>query len=296
MTKINDTRILYQGQDIKILHQGIQVYPEIINGLLLDLFPNARVAYSTRKLRTAYTGPAIRVRRDSDNAEQDIGFDGNNNLDTVAMLAFVGAGSGFVVTMYDQSGNNADVSQAAAAAQPRIVNVGVPVSVNGRAIPDYDGIDDNLQAASNFGFVDNLSMFALIQSFEGVTDFPQAISAFLDGANRILIAQGETNGTWTSAFANALILDVGFDTIFSQMTVTGDIGVNSNLYQNSLLLGSSSLSAVPQTINALLTLGSRSDDVRFWDGIIGEVIIYDNSQTANRLAIETNQKNYWQTP
>jgi len=40
--------------------------------LLLDLYPNAAAAYSVRKLRSAYTGSAIRVRRSSDNTEQDI--------------------------------------------------------------------------------------------------------------------------------------------------------------------------------------------------------------------------------
>ena len=57
--------------------------------LLLDLYPSAAVAYSLRKLRTAYTGAAIRVRRSSDNAEQDINFVGGN-LDTASMINFVG--------------------------------------------------------------------------------------------------------------------------------------------------------------------------------------------------------------
>jgi hypothetical protein len=58
--------------------------------LLLDLYPNAAVAYSLRKLRTAYSGMAIRVRRGVDNAEQDIGFDSLGNLDTEALLDFNG--------------------------------------------------------------------------------------------------------------------------------------------------------------------------------------------------------------
>ncbi len=41
---------------------------------LLDDYPSAAAAYSVRKLRSAYTGSAIRVRRASDNAEQNIGF------------------------------------------------------------------------------------------------------------------------------------------------------------------------------------------------------------------------------
>jgi hypothetical protein len=51
----------------------------IESGLLLDQYPNAAVAYSLRKLRDAYTGPAIRVRRAVDNAEQDFGFNELNN-------------------------------------------------------------------------------------------------------------------------------------------------------------------------------------------------------------------------
>jgi len=66
---------------------------------LLDTYPNAAVAYSLRKLRTAFMGSAIRVRRSSDNTEQDIGFV-NNELDTSSLTTFCGAGNGFVTTWY----------------------------------------------------------------------------------------------------------------------------------------------------------------------------------------------------
>lgn len=56
---------------------------------LLDIVPNAAAAYSLRKLRTAYTGSAIEVRRSSDLAVQDIGFDRFGNLDTTALTTFV---------------------------------------------------------------------------------------------------------------------------------------------------------------------------------------------------------------
>lgn len=56
----------------------------------LDLLSVASAAsYSLRKLRTAYAGQVIRVRRSSDNAELDIGFVGNL-VDTATLLAFVG--------------------------------------------------------------------------------------------------------------------------------------------------------------------------------------------------------------
>jgi hypothetical protein len=47
--------------------------------LLLDIYPNAAAAYSLRKLRNAYSGSAVRVRRSVDNAEQDFGFNDFNN-------------------------------------------------------------------------------------------------------------------------------------------------------------------------------------------------------------------------
>jgi hypothetical protein len=53
------------------------------------------VAYSFWKLNSTST-VCLRVRRSNDNAEQDIGFDGNY-LDVASMLSFVGANDGFIV-------------------------------------------------------------------------------------------------------------------------------------------------------------------------------------------------------
>ena len=67
----------------------------VAESLLLDLFPNANVAVSVRKLRTAYTGSCMKVRRSTDNATLDIGFSGNY-LDTSSLLSFIGANTGYV--------------------------------------------------------------------------------------------------------------------------------------------------------------------------------------------------------
>ncbi|HET6377931.1 MAG TPA: arabinofuranosidase catalytic domain-containing protein [Methylocella sp.] len=69
-------------------------------------------------LRTAgWNGNCLRVRRASDNAEQDIGFAGNV-VDWPAADAFAGGSNLFVTKWYDQSGNGADLTQAALANQP----------------------------------------------------------------------------------------------------------------------------------------------------------------------------------
>ena len=89
---------------------------------LLDNYAGPAAAYSLRRIGpSGYFGPAIKVRRDSDNTLKDIGFTSDGNLDTVALLDFVGTGSGFVNTWYDQSTRGYDATQATAASQPQIV-------------------------------------------------------------------------------------------------------------------------------------------------------------------------------
>jgi hypothetical protein len=116
--------------------------------LVLDSL-SAGAAYSTRKLRTAYAGAAIRVRRSSDNVEADIGFSGNS-LDTAALTAHVGASSGFVVTWYDQSGNARNVTQATTTSQPRIVNAGTIEVQNTKPSIFFDGTAHHLFNSSPF--------------------------------------------------------------------------------------------------------------------------------------------------
>lgn len=57
---------------------------------LLDLYPGATASYSFRKLRSYYTGAAIRVRRSTDGLETDISFNSQGELDETALLSFVG--------------------------------------------------------------------------------------------------------------------------------------------------------------------------------------------------------------
>ncbi len=91
---------------------------------LLDTYGGAAAAYSLRKLSSTYSGNAIRVRRSSDNAEQNIGFNADGSLNTSALTTFVGAGNGFVTTWYDQSGSGRNMTQTTANLQPTIVSAG----------------------------------------------------------------------------------------------------------------------------------------------------------------------------
>jgi hypothetical protein len=53
------------------------------------LVKDAYFSYSLRKLCSSYTGKAVKVRRSSDNATQDIGFVGSN-FDVASLRTFLG--------------------------------------------------------------------------------------------------------------------------------------------------------------------------------------------------------------
>jgi hypothetical protein len=74
-----------------------------------------------RRVVSTYTGPLIRIRRASDNAEQDIGFvasGGHHVLDESAVTSFVGSSDWFIRTIYDQSLEGVNLEQTNTSLQP----------------------------------------------------------------------------------------------------------------------------------------------------------------------------------
>lgn len=104
--------------------------------LLLDQYGDGiAVAYSVRKIRADYSGSAVRVRRDLDDGEQDIGFDTDGNLDESALTTFVGANNGFIVTWYDQTTNGNDATQLVTSRQLRVVSSGTVDKLGTKVAP-----------------------------------------------------------------------------------------------------------------------------------------------------------------
>jgi hypothetical protein len=146
-----------------------------------------RALYGLRLLNTGYAGDAVRVRRSSDNAEQDIGFVGPSlgaALDTADLLSFVGAGSGYIVTWYDQSGNARDATQATTTKQPRIVNSG--------SLETADGVPAAF-------FTTTASSDVLVTNNHNFISVP---FAFADGAmTAIAAARWNNSGHYSAVFS-----------------------------------------------------------------------------------------------
>jgi Alpha-L-arabinofuranosidase B, catalytic len=176
--------------------------------LPLDGVPTPIGAWSVYyRLRSAYTGSLLRIRRSNDNAEADIGYGSDNLVDQAAITTHCGANSGFVTKVYDQSGNGRDVSQATTTAQPSIVNAGTIRTSNGQVIALFDGGDDVLARSDSCGLTGDPTITFLMVFQSVVTPGGLAVAMDVGNASGKQLAIGWNDSTslkWLSQSGSAL--------------------------------------------------------------------------------------------
>jgi hypothetical protein len=248
------------------------------------LYPNAAAAYSLRKLRTAYSGSAIRVRRSSDNTEQDIGFV-SGNLDTVSLLAFCGVGNGFVTTWYDQSGNARNATQATAANQPQIVNSGVAQLENGKNAIRFISANQNyLRNTSSFDYQTAFTLTRFITR-------PSFAYIIAGGANAKII-QDDSGYTIYNAFSLKASPNINPSLVNQDLIYGLFNGVNSEISvdNSSVRVGNS---GTLTGSGILIAAATNFNGSAFLNGTMQEIITYNSNQSSNSLAIKTNINTYY---
>ena len=231
---------------------------------LLDTYSGAAAAYSLRLLDTSYTGNAIKVRRSSDNAEQDIAFV-NNELDTASLETFASGTDAFVTTWYDQSGNGNNATQTTAAGQPKIVSNGTSLGY----IETTQGQSTQLETSQNVYVINtDYSVFFTAQNFGGEV-FGSAGSGFF------AVALSGSTSTSSNSFSNPSYYQNG-----SAIGITwGDMyNATTSFSQISALVART---AGDTTFRIGFSTGT------FNHGRYKEYIIYPN-QTISRTGVENN--------
>jgi hypothetical protein len=298
-------------QAAELYQQGLQPWlaanPEYRRGLVGSDLPlavsnNAATAYSLEWLGNPnYTGPFVRVRRSSDNAEQDF-------TDKSLIAAWVGAGNdGYATIWYDQSGNLLDLINFEASYQPKIVESGVFLNAIDflKANTTYEGyfllaskVNGSYQTTSlslqqfNFFSVFARSDTSSTQSIRYINFIHEP-----EGYGRSIHITGHSlNGgigprykRYTQSYALSAPISINEDgsnniiSSINQLISEGGSSLHINGSEVSL-----STTDVSGQINFSIFAGSSSESPSGIDQTVSELIIYDSDQSSNREAIEAN--------
>ena len=251
-------------------------------------------AYSLRKAVSSYTGPAIRVRRSSDDTEQDINFTTANELDTDALTTFVGAGNdGFVTTWYDQAGSN-DMIQPTAANQPRIVIAGtVQTMDNGTPAIDFVAADFLYRTTSD-ALLSSPSISSLVIGEYNSTGtwmvLHTSMSYYLGGADRkqFSFKNGGTNAVTLNTRGSGGSVTQGATAAIGYAAGASGSFVSVNGTQTSITDG-----ALPTNAGNHLIFGDHRA-TGYFVGKQSEALFYTSVlSSSDYTAIEDNQEQYW---
>lgn len=228
-------------------------------------------------------GNCVRLRRDSDDTEQDFVTLANGSLDVASISSFKGAANLFVRKVYDQSGNARDLVQATAARQPALILSGLgslPVIRFAAASQQW------LSAATTL----NQSQPMTISG---------AVKHTASGGQQNLISLGGTvamgfrnagnNDVFT--YANAVHNAVASDgTCHSLIAVIND--ASSHIYVDGVD-DTGNPSNAGTGANALVEVGAVSSS-QFLDGDLVEIGWWGSAFSgADVTAVEANQSAYW---
>lgn len=265
---------------------------------LLDTY-SSEGGYSMRKISSTATN-CIRVRRSSDNAEQNIGFVGND-LDTTSLLSFVGANDGFVTTWYDQSGNSRDTVNATAATQPRIVNAGALetkntkpaiyfnddwVKYSGQVVPLATNPFSYFTVSSHETANDNSIVFKSrdIKQSSGGTYVANFHDRRIDRRNFLVKTSGNYFADMSTQRDNS-----------DYLLLSGFVDSSNNIssFDNGATGTTDTYSGTYTTDAFMIGDSTSGSDTIQLVGHIGEVIILNTDESSNRTAIETDINNYY---
>ena len=265
----------------------------------LDDYTGAESAYSmNRLLRSGYGGSAFRVRRSSDNSEQDIGFL-YGNVDESSITSFIGSDTAYITTIYDQSGNGNNFTQATASAQGTIATAGALDKEGGK-------IALTLTKSNRYDATGHTS--GTVQSAYLVTK-----GYTLSNKEAIFGVYTTGGGAWIGLYQWSTG-EIGFNTwnsdvwgfngdfqnrkVYTLLFKNGNpvssgvvIKVNDSAQSLSQLIGTSTTRTMANGLK--LNYGGTDSITQNADQKFQELIIYNSDNSANDTGLNTNINDYY---
>jgi hypothetical protein len=252
-------------------------------GLLLDIYTGAAAAYSNRLLRTAYSGPCLRVRRDTDSSEMDIGFVAGV-IDNATLGAFIGPNQGLVVKRYDQSGNGNDLVQTNASKQ---ISCNHSYFINGKSVVFHQAAERGLNLTTP---VTIHSIFSVFQN----TAFT-ALNYHIASSGKGLFTGGTAAGGLGIGIYDGFH-DIGSGIVISTVYDTNPhaVGITTDSVNGKMIIDGGTPITGLLTPFSIDTVGFRPDATSL--GLVGkdaEIILYANDMGSQSHDIVTEQKTYY---
>ena len=269
-------------------------------GILDSLTASAVAAYSIRKLRTAYSGNVVKIRRSSDNNEVDVAFDTNETISGSSAVSPTTWGSTlsafadltgtpidcFVTTKYDQTTGGYNATQSTATNQPQIVDSsGLRVDANGNVKLTYS--TDQLQTSSG-GTWTQPNTISTVAQWSSTTS---TNSKLFDGetTNRNMVLN---NNNTLSMFAG-IVVNVGTTSTNQNIRTFLYDGSSSKYWENGTQIGTT-YNAGSGSLTGI-TLGAAYN--RTDQGMVGDIqeLIIFNSDigSTDRTTLEDDQDAYY---
>jgi hypothetical protein len=277
------------------IETNINDYYEIVfndeaatSGFLFD-YPNAAAAYSVRQLNNNAEF-AMQVER-SDGRTKNIGFDGNGDLDTQAIIDFAGASVATIRTWYDQSGAQNHATQITPNLQPQIYNGTAVITENGKPAVDFDGSNDNFRVDFS-SIAQPCTYFATCTNDKTVFNYSVLFSSNGNSAARQSAEFTATTGRIRMFAGSALTSVPTVGTSQRLLTYVVD-STNSEIWADASSIVSGNAGTYEQDG---LTIGSDWNALGgFWLGTTQELILYPSNQdtAGNRTGIESDINGYF---
>jgi hypothetical protein len=241
-------------------------------------------AYSVRKVRTAYSGALMDVRRSLDNVTSSIGYVSNGDLDTGSLLTFVGTGPddhGFVARWYDQSGNNRHASQTATGSQPLIVESGSIILDNTRPALSFNGTSHDITSSFGTTVTQPITVYSIYKP-----DITGSIHPVYSG-NILNYIQGNKYISYAGA------------TVISVQTASLNTVLNTTVFSGSSTYFN--INSVFDTSGNAGTAGTSGFRIGAWTfgttyyftGKIQELVMYPSNQASVAAPVEYGINNYY---
>lgn len=231
--------------------------------------------YSIRRINDSYTGPAMRVRKSSDDYEYNVYYDqsGNININDLS-----NQGDLYCSVWYDQSGNGRDLIQSIKSKQFRIASNGVVDTLGGKlALYRVSGTETiSATFSSNLSTPNSIFSVMSISNTNGtIFENSSNFSTYYSNGSLRASAGTEISIPHSPNITSAKLYQFNIDGVNSRLSVNNSKGNASNAGSNS-------------NMNGITIGGTQSNQIK-----LQELIIYDRPQDWNRTNISDSINSYY---